>query len=436
MQPVVETLSGLERRIDLQIAIDEIEKNVEQRLKKMARTARMPGFRPGKVPMQLLARTYGPEMRFEAINEKVGEAFSSAVKAAELRVAGAPKVEPKQGEADPKVLAFSATFEVYPQVSLPDLSSLSVEKTVFTVTDAEIDRTIEILRKQRATFVEVADRSSQSGDRLTVDFEGRLEGTPFEGGTAQDFSFELGAGRMLPEFEAAVTGLKVGESKVFPLTFPADYAAQNLAGKTVEFTVTLKKLEAPVLPAVDAEFAKSLGIESGDVDALRADIRRNLEREVENRVMARTKASVMDALVAAAGFELPKALVEDDVQSMIQRAREDLKQRGVPNAADMPIPAEAFTEQSERRVRLGLLVAELVKAEGLQAKPDQVRAKIESFASAYEQPNDVVRWYLSDRNRVAEIEALVLEDNVVAHVLGRAKVAEKAVSFDELMGQG
>jgi trigger factor len=269
-----------------------------------------------------------------------------------------------------------------------------------------------------------------------VDFEGRLEGTPFEGGTAQDFSFELGAGRMLPEFEAAVTGLKVGESKVFPLTFPADYAAQNLAGKTVEFTVTLKKLEAPVLPAVDAEFAKSLGIESGDVDALRADIRRNLEREVENRVMARTKASVMDALVAAAGFELPKALVEDDVQSMIQRAREDLKQRGVPNAADMPIPAEAFTEQSERRVRLGLLVAELVKAEGLQAKPDQVRAKIESFASAYEQPNDVVRWYLSDRNRVAEIEALVLEDNVVAHVLGRAKVAEKAVSFDELMGQG
>lgn len=275
MQPVVETLSGLERRIDLQIAIDEIEKNVDQRLKKMARTARMPGFRPGKVPMPMLARTYGPELRFEAINEKVGEAFANAVKAAELRVAGAPKVEPKEGDADPKVLAFSATFEVYPQISVPDLSALAVEKTVFAVTDAEIDRTIEILRKQRRTFgLRAAAEGATEGDRVTIDFEGKIDGEPFAGGQASDFQFIVGEGQMLAQFDEAVRGMKAGESKTFPLQFPADYQGQEVAGKEADFLVTVKKIEAAHLPDVDDAFAKTLGIKEGTVEALRTDVKK------------------------------------------------------------------------------------------------------------------------------------------------------------------
>ena len=439
MQPVVETLSGLERRIDLEVAIQDIETEVAARLKKMSRTAKMAGFRPGKVPMSMLERSYGPELRYEAINQKVGEAFNAAVKAATLRVAGAPRLEPKavEGEAaneQPQTLRFSAVFEVYPEVALPDFSAVSVTRAQANVGDAEIDRTIEILRKQRATF-EAVDRESQKGDRVKVDFEGRLDGTPFDGGTATDFPFELGGGQMLAEFDAAATGLKTGETKVFPLTFPADYGAENLAGKTVEFTITLKSVEQPVLPEVDADFVKSLGIESGDLAELRADILRNLEREVSNRLLARTKQSVMDALVELASFDLPKALVEDDVQSQIARAREDLRQRGMPNADTLPIPPEAFSSQAERRVRLGLLVAELVRQESLQAKPEQVRAKVESIASAYEQPGEVMNYYLGSRERLAELEAIVLEDNVVDFVLGRAQVTNLDVSFDDLMGR-
>ncbi len=434
MQPVVETLSGLERRVDLSVPVADIEKEVESRLKRMARTAKMPGFRPGKVPLPMLARTYGPELRMEVLNAKIGDALEKTVTESKLRLAGSPSVEPKtEGVADDTV-AFTATFEVYPEVAIPDLSALEVSSAKTEVGDAEVERTVDILRKQRVSFEEREGRVAGDNDQVTLDFAGTIDGVPFEGGSAQDFAFVLGQGRMLPEFEEAARGLKAGESKVFPLAFPADYGSAEVAGKTAEFTITIKKVEEGVLPEVNAEFAKQLGQAEGDVEKLRADIRANLEREVKNRTQARTKASVMDSLANAATFDVPKALVNDDTERRVAAAREDLKQRGVPNADSLPIPADAFSAESERRVRLGLLVSELVKTENLKAKPDQIRSRIEEFAQSYERPEEVVRYYLTDKGRLAEIEAIVLEDNVVQHVLAKAKVTDEQVSFDDLMG--
>ncbi|MPS29067.1 MAG: trigger factor [Alcaligenaceae bacterium] len=434
MQPVVETLSGLERRVDLSVPVADIEKEVETRLKRLARTAKMPGFRPGKVPLPMLARTYGPEVRMEVLNAKIGDALEKIVAESKLRLAGSPSVEPKTDGVADDVVAFSATFEVYPEVAIPDLSALEITSAKSEVGDAEVDRTVDILRKQRVTFEEREGRAAGDDDRVTLDFAGTIDGVAFQGGTAEDFPFVLGQGRMLPEFEAAVRGMKAGETKVFPLAFPADYGSAEVAGKTAEFTITVKKVEEGVLPGVDAEFAKQLGQAEGDVEKLRADIRANLEREVRSRTQARTKSSVMDALAKAATFDIPKALVSDDTERRIEAAREDLRQRGVPNADKLPIPAEAFASESERRVRLGLLVSELVKAENLKAKPDQIRARIEDFAQSYEKPEEVVRYYLTDKSRLAEIEAIVLEDNVVQHVLSKAQVKDEQVSFDDLMG--
>ncbi|WP_459614334.1 trigger factor [Bordetella sp. 2513F-2] len=434
MQPVVETLSGLERRIDLAVSVADVEKEVQAQLKRVARTAKVPGFRPGKAPLAMLERSHGPGIRYDVINTQVGRAFEQAIDSAKLRVAGMPSLEPKTENVPEGTLAFSATFEVYPEVAVPDLAALSVTRYATDVTDAEVEQTIDVLRKQRATYEPRADRAAQDGDRVVLDFAGTIDGVPFEGGKAEDFPFVLGQGRMLPEFEEAARGLKAGDTKVFPLSFPDDYQGREVAGKTAEFTITVKEVAEGVLPVVDGEFAKSLGQAEGDVDKLRADIRANIEREVKNRLQARTKSSVMDALVEAGKFDVPKALVESDVQNRVAAAREELKQRGVPNADSVPMPNEVFAAESERRVRLGLLVSELVKQAQLQAKPEQVRARIEEFAENYEQPAQVVSYYLSDRQRRAEIEAIVLEDNVVAHVLGQAKVTEEKVPFDQLMG--
>jgi trigger factor len=434
MQPVVETLSGLKRRVDLSVSVAEVEKEVQAQLKRVARTVKVPGFRPGKVPMAMLERSHGPGIRYDVINTQVGRAFEQALDSSKLRIAGAPSIEPKTEDVPDDILAFSATFEVYPEVAVPDLAGLSVTRYATPVTDAEVDQTLEVLRKQRATYEAREGRAAQDGDRVTLDFAGTIDGVPFEGGKADAFPFVLGQGRMLPEFEAAAKGMKAGETKVFPLTFPEDYQGKEVAGKTAEFTITVKEVAEAVLPAVDAEFAKSLGQAEGDVDALKADIRKNVEREAKMRVLARTKNSVMDALADAAKFEVPAALVDSDVSTRVAAAREELKQRGLPNADSIPIPPEAFTTESERRVRLGLLVSELVKQAQLQAKPEQVRARIEEFAQNYEEPAQVVSYYLSDRQRRAEIEALVVEDNVVSYVLEKAKVSDEQLPFDQLMG--
>lgn len=436
MQPVVETLSGLERRVELAVALADIEKDVQAQLKRVQRGAKAPGFRPGKVPMSILERTHAPAIRMDVINAKVSDAFEKVVNEASLRVAGMPRIEPKTEGAPEGSMHFIATFEVYPEIDLPDLAQLEVERTVSSVTDAEIDRTIDILRQQRAQYEAREGRAAQKNDRVTLDFVGKIDGEAFEGGTAEDFVFVVGQGRMLPEVEEAVLGMKAGETKTFNLAFPENYGASNLAGKTAEFTVTVKEVAEGILPEVDAEFARSLGQTEGDVQKLREDIRNNLEREVKNRTLARTKNSVMDALAKAASFEVPSTLVEGEVRSRIEGIREEMRSRGVKNVEALPLPEDAFKEESERRVRLGLLVAELVRRENLQAKPEQVRAKIEEFAQNYEKPAQVVSYYLSDRNRLAEVEAVVLEDNVVQHVLDKAKVTEKVVPFDELMGTG
>ena len=434
MQPVVETLSGLERRIELSVLLADVETAVQAELKRAARTAKAPGFRPGKVPMAMLERTHAPGIRYDAINDKVGQAFEKAIEASGLRIAGAPKLEPKTEGTPEGTLAFYATFEVYPAVTVPDLAGLKIKRAVTTVGEAEVQRTVDILRKQRAEYAARDGRAAQDEDRVTLDFAGTIDGVPFEGGQAEAFPFVLGQGRMLPEFETATRGMKACETKVFPLPFPADYGGKDVAGKTAEFTITVKEVAEPVLPVIDSEFAKSLGQPEGDVEKLLADIRGNVEREVKARTLARTKTSVMDALIGAVSFDVPKALVDSECQARVQAARAELTQRGVPNADKMPIPADAFTTEAERRVRLGLLVSELVQQAQLQAKPEQVRARIEEFAGNYEKPAEVVSYYLSDRARRAEVEGIVLEDNVVQHALAKAQVEDEQVPFDQIMG--
>ena len=429
----VETLDKLERRITLTLPATTIQSEVQARLKKLSRTVKADGFRPGKVPMSVVTQRYGYSVHYEVMNDKVGEMFSDAVNEAKLRVAGAPKISEKVGAAEGEV-AFDATFEVYPDVKLADLSGAEVERVSTEVTDAAIEKTLAILRKQRRTFAQRPHAEAAAvEDRVTIDFEGKLDGVPFEGGKAEGFQFIIGEGQMLEQFDAAVRGMKTGESKTFPLQFPEDYQGKDVAGKEADFLVTLKKIEAQHLPEVDEALAKSLGIKEGTVEALHADVKRNLEREVKFRVLARNKSNVMDALLSAAELEVPKALVASEVARMTEAARADMKKRGVKDAETAPIPAGVFEPQAERRVRLGLVVGELVRSNNLQARPDQLQAHIEEMSQSYEKPAEVVRWYLGDRQRMAEVESVVVENNVAAYVLGKAKVTDKVVAFDELM---
>jgi trigger factor len=433
MPVTVETLDKLERRITLTLPAATIQREVESRLRKLARTVKAAGFRPGKVPMSVVTQRYGYSVHYEVMNDKVGQAFSDAATEAKLRVAGAPRIAEKEGAPEGE-LAFDATFEVYPEVKLGDLGAAEIERVTTEVTEAAIDRTLDILRKQRRTFALRAQTEAAAvGDRATIDFEGKIDGVPFEGGKAEGFQFILGEGQMLEAFEAAVRGMKAGESKTFPLQFPADYQGKDVAGKEADFMVTLRKIESQHLPEVNEALAKALGIKDGTVEALRADIKRNLEREVKFRVLSRNKAAVMDALVKSAELDVPAALVNGESERMVEAARADLKQRGVKDADKAPIPADVFKEQAERRVRLGLVVAELVRSNGLQAKPEQLQAHIEEMAQSYEKPAEVVRWYLGDRQRMAEVEAVVVENNVTNFVLGKAKVNDRSLPFDELM---
>jgi trigger factor len=435
MTVTVETLEKLERKITLTLPADVIQNEVAARLKRIARDVKMDGFRPGKVPMNVVAQRYGYSVHYEVMNDKVGEAFATAANEAQLRVAGQPRITEKEGAPEGQ-LAFDAVFEVYPEVKIGDLTGAKVEKLDASVDEAAIERTLDILRKQRRTFAQRAqDQAAQDGDRATIDFEGKIDGEPFEGGKAEGFQFIVGDGQMLKEFEDAVRGMKTGESKTFPLAFPADYHGKDVAGKTADFLVTVKKLEAANLPAVDEALAKSLGIADGTVEGLRADIRKNLEREVKFRLQARNKAAVMDALVAVAELDLPKSVVQSELDRLVEGARADLKQRGIKDAEKAPIPDELFRPQAERRVRLGLVVAELVKANELHAKPEQIKAHIEELAASYEKPADVIRWYQSDNRRMAEVEAIVIENNVTEFVLSKAQVENKTVAFDELMAQ-
>lgn len=427
-----QAVNALERRLDLTVAIADLDKDVDQRLKRMGKNVKMPGFRPGKVPASIVRQQYGDQARHEALSEALDRAFGEAVTSSKLRVAGYPRIEPKASESSTH-LEFAAIFEVYPEVKLGALSTVEIERPVLEVTAAEVDNTLEILRKQRVNYQPV-DRAAAAGDRVVIDFLGKKGGEPFQGGQATDYGFVLGEGSMLADFENAVTGCKAGESKTFDMTFPEDYFAKELAGQAVTFDITVKEVREPVLPEVDADFARALGVEDGDVAKMRGEIEANLRREVKKRLQSRVKEQVMDALLKVTPIDVPNALVELEIDRLMQMARADMEQRGM-KAKDFPMQPGWFADQAKRRVSLGLILAEVVKVNDLHAKSDQVKAIVEEAAQSYEHPEEVVRWYYAQPQRLAEIEGVAIEDNVVAWALSSAKVVDKPAAFDELMGQ-
>ncbi len=445
MANAVENLEKLERRLTITIPVTDITTEVEKRLKVRARTAKAPGFRPGKVPMNMVAQQYGAQIQNEVINEKVGNAFSQAVQENNLRIAGAPRFEEKTGDdVGQDELAFYAIFEVYPEVKIGDLGTVDLEKAVATVTDTEVDKTLDILRKRQAHFHVKGEDSehgkggdnvaAEDGDRVTIDFTGRIDGVEFEGGKAEDFPFVLGEKQMLPEFEDAIRGMKAGETKVFPLTFPENYHGKDVAGKTAEFTVSVKKIEWAHLPEIDETFAKALGIKDGSVEKLREDIRNNLEREVKNRLIAINKNRVMDALVKVSEFDVPQVLVKQEIGELTELTRRDLAVRN-PAHKDVALPPELFTAQAEKRVRLGMLLGELMKDNILAVSDDKLKERAAEIASSYENPQMVIDYYLNEPSRRKELEAMVMEENAMDYVFSKAKVVEKTVPFEELMAQ-
>ncbi len=431
MQQAVQNTSALERNIKVSVPIAQIEAEIAARLKHLARTAKMQGFRPGKVPLKIVERQYGFQVRQEVVSDTVQKTFAEAVKDQNYRVAGYPRFQPVPVTEGANNVEYTATFEVYPEVTVGDISGRAIARPVTQVTDANVDKTLETLRKQRAKY-EPVDRPAADGDMVNVDFEGLIAGQPFEGNKAANFTVVLGEARMLPDFEAAMVGMTKGETRTFPLTFPQDYA-EAVKGKTADFTVTVNQVAEPKLAPVDAEFAKSLGVEDGDVARLKREVRENMDKEVVKRVRSTVKEQVMDALHDAATFEVPRALLDSEIQRMQQAAVEDLKKRGM-TTQDLTLPPDLFTDRAARRIKLGLLVSDLVKKNDLGAKPEQVRKAIEEHAESFEQPDQLVRWYYGDPARLGEVEALVMEDNVVEWAMGKMKVEDKPTDFDELMG--
>jgi trigger factor len=432
MQATIEKVSNLERRLNVSLPTQEIEAEVQSRLKRLARNIRMDGFRPGKVPFRLVQQTYGGQVRQEVLGDVLQKSFGEAVRQQNLRVAGYPRFEPKPAPEDNQQVEFSATFEIYPEVGVNDLGQVQIDRPVVSVGAAEVDKTIEILRKQRIHYREV-ERAAQAGDSVTIDYRGTIDGQEFEGGSGSDHSTVLGEGRLLAGFEQQVLGARPGESRAFELTFPEDYHGKEVAGKTAQFEVTVKRVAEPVLPEVNADFAKALGIADGDVEKMRADVKGNLEREVRRRSDARVKDQVMKALLDNSSIELPKSLVQIEVERLMEGMRRDLEARGL-KSDQIPMPAEAFEPEAKKRVTLGLIIAELVRRESLAAKPDQLKAVVQDYAQSYERPEEVVRWYYQSPERLREVESLVLENNVVDWVLSKVKVEDKPTDFDELMG--
>ena len=421
---------NLERNILLSLPAVEIESEISKRLKHIARTAKMPGFRPGKVPFTMVANQYGFKVRQEVMSDSVQKIFADEVEKQQLRVAGYPSFAPaNSGQAADK-FEFTATFEIYPEVTMGSLEGKPLDRLHADVSDKDVDNTIITLQKQRATY-DKADRAAQKGDFLVVDFTGKLDGEPFKGGQAENFGMVLGEGRMLPDFEAALMGMSGGEEKTFDLTFPTDYQAE-LASKTVQFTATVKVVNAPVYPPVDAAFAQSLGVTDGDIAKMRREIKTNLERELKKRVQSKTKDQVMDALVSVAQLDLPRSLVDMEVGRLQEQAVQDLQSRGM-TTKDLQLPPELFVERAEKRVKLGLILGEVVKQNNLRARPEQIRSVVEEHAESFEDPAQMVRWYYSDTSRLQEVEGMVLEDNVVEWAATSMAVTTVTKEFDEIM---
>jgi trigger factor len=430
-QAVPNTPSPLERHLTVSVPIAQVEAEISTRLKQLARTVKMQGFRPGKVPLKMVERQYGFQVRQEVLSDSVQRSFTEAVKGQNYRVAGYPRFQPVESGQGGQNIEYTAIFEVYPEVAIGDLSTRTIERPATQVLDENVQSTIETVRRQRAKYNRV-ERAAANGDLVNIDFEGLLAGQPFEGNKASNFTIVLGDHKMLPAFEDALVGMKAGDQKTFPLTFPQDYN-ESLRGKTADFTVTVNQVAEPELPPLDSDFAKALGVQDGDVERLKREVRDNIQKEVDKRVKASVKEQVMEALLASATFEVPRALLDAEIAGMQKAAVEDLKARGM-TTQDLTLPVDLFVDRATRRLKLFLIVTELVRRNGLQPKPEQVRKVIEEHAESYEQPDELVRWYYSDRSRLGEVEALVMEDNVVEWAVGNMKVVDTPTAFEDLMG--
>lgn len=434
MQATVETISNLERRMTVAMPMQAIEEEISKRLNHLARTAKMAGFRPGRVPHKIVVQQYGMQVRQEVISNKVEETFGNAVSQNQLRVAGYPSIEPKPLEENAVSYEYIATFEVFPEVVIGDLSGLKIERPQIKLADSDVDNTLEVLRKQRTVY-EPVTRAAKKGDRLSIDFSSQIDGKEVESTSGQTIDLVLGEEGRLAEFDKNLTGSKSGQDKQFDVTFPEDYKNAEVAGKTATYNVKIVAVAAPKVPEVDADFARELGVEDGDVAKMRADIKDSLEQEVAKRVDSSVKKQVMDGLVATVELDIPRSLVAIETNNQMQAAMQNLQQRGL-NPADLNISPEMFTDQAQRSVKLRMIVSELIRANDLQPKPEQTRAVVDDFAKSFEQPDEVVAWYYADPQRLDEPAGVAVENNVVAWVLERAKVTDKKTSFDELMGKG
>jgi trigger factor len=428
MSATVETLEGLERRITLNLNAAEIDAEVGKRLQKLSRNVKIDGFRPGKAPMKMVAARYGSDVHDEVLGDALQKSFYDEVTAQKIDVAGYPRFARAEDGG------FNATFEVMPVVTLGDVGQIKVTRPVIEVGDADIDRTLDVLRKQRVTYRN-AERAAQNGDRVHIDYLGKIDGEPFQGGEAKDFPVVLGEGRTLADFEGNLAGMAAGESKTFNVTFPDDYFAKELAGKTASFEATVKSVHEAVLPEVDEAFAHSLGVSEGGAAKLREEVGQNLGREAKRRILLKVKEQIMDGLLAITPFDVPKGLVGMEIRSMYERAVSDLKARGMKEQ-DIKLNPEVFEAQAKRRVALSLLLNGFAQANNIVAGDAQVRAKVEEFAQSYEDPSEVVAWYYQDKERMGEVQAMVIEDNIVDAVLAKAQVTDEPTTLEQLMGNG
>ncbi|GAA0791749.1 MULTISPECIES: trigger factor [Pseudomonadati] len=429
MQVSVETTQGLERRLTISVPAEQIEKVVKDNLLREAKRARIPGFRPGKVPASVIEKRYGAAIRQDVTGEIMQRNFIEAIVAEKLNPAGAPVFAP--GKVEGENFEFVATFEIYPEVTLTGLDAITVEQPKAEVNDADVDAMIETLRKQHATYAPV-EREAADGDKVKMNFVGSVDGEEFDGGKADDFELQLGSNRMIPGFEAGILGHKTGEEFSIEVSFPEDYHAENLKGKAAKFVITLTEVQAANLPEVNDEFASLFGIADGGLDALKAEIRKNMTRELDQALKANVKEQVITGLLAANDITIPSALVDGEVNVLRQQAM----QRFGGDAKNMPeLPADLFTEQAERRVKIGLLLGEVIKTNELKAEDTRVNALIESMASAYEDPSEVVAYYNGNKELMQNMRNVALEEQAVEALLKTAKVTVKDVAFEEFMNK-
>ncbi len=428
LQVSVEAPGGLERRLTVSVPAADIEREVDERLVKVGRTAKLKGFRPGKVPQKVVRRHYGGQVREEVLGEVIRSSFTRAVQQEKLNPAGGPRIEPLSNQGDEQ-FSYRATFEIYPEIQLKDIDKLQIDRPVVDIEDADVDDMIDKLRRQRAEWHDV-ERKSADGDRVTIDFAGRLGDEPFEGGTGTAMPVVLGAGQVIEDFDKGLTGLKAGDSKTIKVRFPKDYGAQNLAGQKAEFDITVHKVEEQQLPELDDAFFAAFGITEGGIESLKKDVRGNMQRELSERVRVDTKTRALDALLKANPVEVPRALVSDEVQRLVADA---MQRAGTDDPSRVP-PAEQFEPAARRRAALGMLVQELIRGNSITLDRERVDARLKELSSPFEQPDEVERIYRGSRELMSQVEAGVFEDQVVDMLLDQAKTSEKRIKFKEFMG--